>query len=93
MEQDMKLFKITLSVNDYDQFDSAIIVAPSKERIEHMVKAGMFDYEHHSHFNYDRFKGTEDFYIQNEQKVVGIEEIDLEKLDKVDVLCSSFNAG
>lgn len=84
----MKLFKITLSTNDYDQFDSAIIAAPSKERIEHMIEAGLFNFKSYSisgnyiGYNENRFKGTEDFYIQHEQKVLDIEEISPEKFVK-----------
>ena len=89
----MKVYKIWVDTDKtgYDEFDSAIVVANSKEEIL-------------SHFVYDTMSGDivwhfykdindqrqSDFWFCGHQGTINIEEV---PLDKLDVICTSFNAG
>ena len=89
----MKLFKITLDNYDYDDYDSCIIVAESKEQVEELCEKNFFssdrdfiplvDVENELH---------EDFDIHGGQKWI-ITEVDINSITKPTIICSSYNAG
>lgn len=95
----MKLFKIELDNVGYDDYDSCIIVAESKEQVEELCKCNFVKYEewdteHHClKLLYDhRNILSESFNIHNGQKWT-FTEIDVNEIKQPTIICSSFNAG
>ncbi len=92
----MKLFKIELDNVGYDDYDSCIIVAESKEQVEELCECNFveWDTEHrYSKILYDhRNILSESFDIHNGQKWT-ITEVDINEIKQPTIICSSFNAG
>ena len=95
----MKLFKIELDNVGYDDYDSCIIVAESKEQVEELCKHNFIEYEdwdmeqHFPKASYDTKNVlSESFDIHNGQKWI-ITEVDINEIKQPTIICSSFNAG
>lgn len=95
----MKLFKIELDKVGYDDYDSCIIVAESKEQVEELCKRDFIEYEDwdmEQHFPktlYDTKNVlSASFDIHNGQKWT-ITEVDINEIKQPTIICSSFNAG
>lgn len=97
----MKLFKIELDnvgYDDYDDYDSCVIVAENKEQVEELCKCNFVKYEEwdtnrvypiilYEHVNVS----SEHFNIHDGQKWT-ITEVDINEIKQPIILCSSFNA-
>ena len=95
----MKLFKIELDNVDYDDYDSCIIVAESKEQVEELCKCNFVKYEewdtnrvHPIMLCDHRDVLSEHFTIHDGQKWT-IAEVDINEIKQPTIICSSFNAG
>ncbi len=95
----MKLFKIELDNVGYDDYDSCIIVAESKEQVEELcecnfVKYEEWDTEHHYPKLLCDFRNvlSASFDIHDGQKWT-ITEIDINEIKQPTIICSDFNAG
>lgn len=95
----MKLFKIELDNVGYDDYDSCVIVAESKEQVEELCKCNFVKYEEWDTNGvypialYDhRNVLSEHFNIHDGQKWT-ITEVDINEIKRPIILCSSFNAG
>ena len=95
----MKLFKIELDNVGYDNYDSCIIVAESKEQVEELCKCNFVRYEDWDMYGicpialYDRGNIlSESFEIHNGQKWT-ITEVDINEIKRPTIICSSFCAG
>lgn len=81
----MKLFKIKLDNVWYDDYDSCIIVAESKEQVEELCKCKFVKCDYRNIL-------SESFYIHNGQKWT-ITEVDINEIKQPTIICSNFNAG
>ena len=88
----MKLFKIELDNVGYDDYDSCIIVAESKEQVEVLCRKNFYDDEGGYPVKLVNFDGNSMFNIDKGQNWT-IEEIDINKIELPTIICSSFNAG
>ena len=95
----MKLFKIELDNVGYDDYDSCIIVAESKEQVEELCKCNFVKYEEwdtnriYPIASYDcKNRLSESFDIHNGQKWT-ITEIDVNEIKQPTIICSNFCAG
>ena len=92
----MKLFKIELDNVDYDDYDSCIIVAESKEQVEELCKCNFVKYEdwdiNKTHpiilYNHRNIL-SESFNIRNGQKWT-ITEINVNEIKQPTIICSNF---
>lgn len=75
-----KLYLITAKSNDYDEYDSVLIRAKSKEQAEHLLKKHISNY----------WCSEEDWSLKNFENY-GIEEVKQSGESKV--IIASFNAG
>ena len=95
----MKLFKIELDNVGYDDYDSCIIVAESKEQVEELCECNFVKYEEwdiyriHPIVLYDgKNLLSESFNIRNGQKWT-ITEVDINEIKQPTIICSNFCAG
>lgn len=90
----MKLFKIELDNVDYEDYDSCIIVAESKEQVEELCRCNFVKYEDWDteHYYPKRNILGESFDIHNGQKWT-ITEVNINEIKQPTIICSSFNAG
>jgi hypothetical protein len=95
----MKLFKIELDNVWYDDYDSCIIVAESKEQVEELCRCNFVKYEDWDTEHYHPkllcdFRNilSASFDIHNGQKWT-ITEIDINEIKQPTIICSDFNAG
>ena len=95
----MKLFKIELDNVGYDDYDSCVIVAESKEQVEELCKCNFVKYEEWDTNRvcpiilYDRRNVLSEYFnINNDQKWT-IAEVDINEIKQPTIICSSFNAG
>lgn len=95
----MKLFKIELDNVGYDDYDSCIIVAESKEQVEELCECNFVKYEEWDIYRiypivlYDcKNRLSESFNIHNGQKWT-ITEVDINEIKQPTIICSNFCAG
>ena len=81
----MKVFKVWVDDNGYDEYDGAVVVAESEEEVRsHLI--------HDDIFRRTRFvaEKCEAFTFEDGQGEIHIEEV---PTDKVAVILTSYNAG
>lgn len=88
----MKLFKIELDNVGYDNYDSCIIVAESKEQVEELCKRNFYDEGNGYCYSLVKYDGDSMFNINPCQKWT-IKEININEITEPTIICSSFNAG
>lgn len=88
----MKLFLVSASNVGYDEYDSFVIIAESKEQVQEILNKDLRWYERN---DVDIYKvGNECMPCFNaEQAPITVEEIKIEDLKKPTVICASYNAG
>jgi len=90
----MKLYLISQNENnDYDTYDSAIVVANNEDEARRLHPSGVFNYKEdfeQQNSPLDSFCGT---WVK--KKYVNVEYIGEadERYKEVEVICASFNAG
>jgi len=91
----LKLFKISLTNVDYDDYDGAIVAAESLSQAKDLAEYGndIWDSETHSYIVGQRFK-REDNFVRREDQKYTVEEIGTTtKYTEPTIILSSFNAG
>ena len=88
----MKIFKIELDNVGYDDYDSCIIVAESKELVEELCKRNFYDEGNGYCYSLVNYDGDAMFNINPYQKWT-IKEININEITESTIICSSFNAG
>lgn len=91
----LKLFKISLTDVDYDDYDGAIVAAKDLSQVKDLAEYGneVYDSETHSYIVGERFKREDGFERRSSQKYT-IEEIGTTtKYKEPTIILSSFNAG
>lgn len=91
----LKLFKISLTNVDYDDYDGAIVAAESLSQAKDLAEYGndIWDSETHSYIVSQRFKREDNFERRSYQKYT-VEEIGTTtKYTEPTIILSSFNAG
>lgn len=91
----LKLFKISLTNVDYDDYDGAIVAAESLSQAKDLAEYGndIWDSETHSYIVGQRFKREAGFVRREKQKYT-VEEIGTTtKYKEPTIILSSFNAG
>ncbi len=91
----LKLFKISLTDVDYDDFDSAIVAAESLSQAKDLAEYGndIWDQETHSYIVGQRFKREDNFERRSYQKYTVKEIGTTTKYNEPTIILSSFNAG
>lgn len=85
----MKVFKVWADRYTYDDYDSFVIVANSKEEIlEHLRPEGSW----RRSFCFGEFSEGQEVWFGESQGEIHIEEVNL-NVEKPYIVCASYNAG